>query len=97
MFALASTFVVALFVAHAASTVSQVVDDAFIALRYARNLARGAGLVYNAGERVEGYTCFSWVVIAAALVRLGHEPVRVVQVVGTLLGAATFPLPMDIR
>ena len=31
-------------------------DDAFISLRYARNLAHGEGLVWNPGERVEGYT-----------------------------------------
>ena len=29
-------------------------DDAYITFRYARNLARGAGLVYNPGERVIG-------------------------------------------
>src|SRR5262245_51389143 len=32
------------------------VDDAYISYRYARNLARGIGLVYNEGERIEGYT-----------------------------------------
>ena len=26
------------------------VDDAYIAMRYSRNLAEGRGLVYNAGE-----------------------------------------------
>src|SRR5437899_1439902 len=31
-------------------------DDAFIGLRYARNLISGHGLVWNGGERVEGYT-----------------------------------------
>lgn len=40
-------------------------DDAMISLRYAWNLAHGKGLVYNAGERVEGYTNFLWTVIAA--------------------------------
>jgi hypothetical protein len=39
-------------------------DDAFISFRYARNLARGAGLVMNPGERVEGYTNFLWTVLA---------------------------------
>jgi arabinofuranosyltransferase len=38
-------------------------DDAFISFRYARNLARGAGLVYNAGERVEGYTNLLWTLL----------------------------------
>jgi len=36
-------------------------DDAYIMFRYARNLAHGHGLVFNVGERVEGYTSFLWV------------------------------------
>ncbi|MCL1920118.1 MAG: emopamil-binding family protein [Kiritimatiellaeota bacterium] len=39
-----------------------VQDDAFISFRYAQNLAQGHGLVYNIGERVEGYTNFLWTV-----------------------------------
>ncbi len=31
-------------------------DDEMITMRYGRNLATGAGLVYNPGERVEGFT-----------------------------------------
>lgn len=37
-----------------------VQDDAFISFRYARSLAEGHGLVWNVGERVEGYTNFLW-------------------------------------
>lgn len=37
-------------------------DDAFITFTYARNLAEGEGLVFNEGERVEGYTSFLWTV-----------------------------------
>ena len=37
-----------------------VQDDAFISFRYAQNLAEGHGLVYNIGERIEGYTNFLW-------------------------------------
>jgi arabinofuranosyltransferase len=43
----------------------EVVDDAYISLRYARNLVEGHGLVFNVGERVEGYTNFLWVVLLA--------------------------------
>jgi len=42
-------------------------DDAFISFRYARNLLEGHGLVFNPGERVEGYTNFLWVLELAAL------------------------------
>lgn len=41
-------------------------DDAMISMTYARNLAQGNGLVWNAGgERVEGYTNPLWVVFMA--------------------------------
>lgn len=36
-------------------------DDAMISMRYAYNLAHGNGLVWNAGERVEGFTNPLWV------------------------------------
>jgi arabinofuranosyltransferase len=35
-------------------------DDAYIAFRYAHNLAVGRGLVFNMNERVEGYTSLLW-------------------------------------
>ncbi len=47
-----------------------VCDDAFISFRYARHFAAGDGLVYNLGERVEGYTNFAWVVELGLLHRL---------------------------
>lgn len=37
-----------------------LLDDAMISMRYAHNWALGSGLVWNAGERVEGYTNFGW-------------------------------------
>ena len=40
-----------------------VQDDAYISFRYARNLFDGLGLVWNPGERVEGYTNFLWTVM----------------------------------
>jgi len=46
------------------------VDDAYISYRYALHLAHGAGLVFNPGERVEGYTNFLWTVLAALSLRL---------------------------
>ena len=42
-------------------------DDAFISFRYARNLLEGHGLVFNVGERVEGYSNFLWVLELAAI------------------------------
>ncbi len=66
-------------------------DDAFISLRYARNLVDGHGLVWNApplGERVEGYTNFLWTLILSAPLKLGIDPFLFVS----LLGAAMMPV-----
>ncbi len=48
-------------------------DDAYISFRYALNLANGAGLVYNVGEHVEGYTNFLWTILLAGCAYLGLE------------------------
>ena len=41
-------------------------DDAYISFRYSKNLAQGQGFRWNpGGEKVEGYTNFSWVLIGA--------------------------------
>lgn len=57
-------------------------DDAFITYRFARNLARGDGLVFNVGDRVEGYTNFLWTVLLAIPERLGWPVVGFGQVLG---------------
>ncbi|HEX8821872.1 MAG TPA: glycosyltransferase family 39 protein [Archangium sp.] len=62
------------------------VDDAFILLRYAENLAAGHGPVFNVGERVEGFTSPAMVVVEAAFLRLGVEPLLAVKVLGLLWG-----------
>ncbi|MFA7173779.1 MAG: glycosyltransferase family 39 protein [Kiritimatiellia bacterium] len=50
-----------------------VQDDAFISFRYAQNLAEGNGLVWNVGERVEGYTNFLWTVLLVPSFWLGVD------------------------
>lgn len=42
-------------------------DDALISLRYAENLAAGNGLVWNPGERIEGYTNLLWTLVLAGV------------------------------
>lgn len=51
-----------------------VTDDAFISFVYSRNLARYGELVFNLGERVEGYTNFLWTVFLAGLLKAGWLP-----------------------
>ncbi len=48
-----------------------IADDAFIAFRCARHWADGHGLVFNVGERVEGYTNFLWTALIALGMRVG--------------------------
>ncbi len=60
-----------------------VIDDAFISLRYARNLVAGQGLVFNPGEPVEGYSNLLWVLLAAAGLKLGLPALLWLRVLGT--------------
>lgn len=65
------------------------VDDAFISFRYARNWAEGHGLVFNPGERVEGYTNFLWVVLLALGIKVGVAPEWASRVLGLIAAAGT--------
>jgi len=60
------------------------VDDAFVSFRYARNLVLGNGLVFNIGERVEGYSNFLWVMLTALLGSLGLDIVLASKILGLL-------------
>src|SRR5438093_11805461 len=90
----ASGFVAVLLLALALAHIRYlwfVCDDAYISYRYAANLAHGLGPVYNAGERVEGYSNFLWMILSAATIRLGGEPqtwAPVVSAVAALLTLA---------
>jgi arabinofuranosyltransferase len=64
-------------------------DDAYITFVYARNWAQGHGLVFNLGEKVEGYTCFAWVVLSALAFVLGVDIVRWSTALGILSTAGT--------
>ncbi len=51
------------------------IDDAYISMQYAKNWAAGRGLVFNPGERVEGYSNFLWIAAMTPLWPLaGREP-----------------------
>jgi hypothetical protein len=67
-------------------------DDAMISMRYAYNLAHGNGLVWNVGERVQGFTNPLWVFYMALLHLLPIPSAQLglaVQVTGALLLATT--------
>jgi hypothetical protein len=60
------------------------VDDSFITYHYGQNLSAGLGPVFNVGERVEGYTSFSWMLLMAASLAIGLDPIVVSKVLGML-------------
>lgn len=69
-----------------------ILDDAFITFRYAENFAGGIGPVFNAGERVEGYTGFLWMLLLATGALLGISTVLLAKVLGFVLAAATLSI-----
>ncbi|MGH7786517.1 MAG: hypothetical protein ACRERC_06590, partial [Candidatus Binatia bacterium] len=59
-------------------------DDAFITLQYARNLARGDGLVFNRGDRVWGFTSPLHTLLLGGLAAGGADPIRAAFAMGFL-------------
>jgi len=61
-------------------------DDAYITLRYARHLAEGVGLLWNAGEApVEGYSNFLFVLLGTGVMRSGTaNPMLVLKALGVM-------------
>ncbi|MFI5394400.1 MAG: hypothetical protein ACHQ9S_02605 [Candidatus Binatia bacterium] len=64
-------------------------DDAYIAFVYAQNWVHGHGLVFNIGERVEGYTCFLWVALSALGIQLSGDVISWATALGILSGLGT--------
>jgi arabinofuranosyltransferase len=71
-------------------------DDAMISMRYAWNFAHGNGLVWNVGQRVEGYTnlLMTLMMSIATLLFEKRYAVLVIQLTGIffMLGTAFFTL-----
>ncbi|STX51162.1 LphB [Legionella busanensis] len=61
------------------------IDDMYISLRYAKHLANGQGLLWNINEPpVEGYSNFSFVMLATLAIKLNLNPVIVLKFVGLI-------------
>lgn len=71
-------------------------DDAYISYRYAENFIQGNGLVFNSGERVEGYTSFLWIMLLSSSAVLGLNMVVVSNILGVASGCATLLLLYQI-
>jgi tetratricopeptide (TPR) repeat protein len=67
-------------------------DDAFISFRYMENFLSGHGLVFNPGERVEGYTNFLWILLLSLLVKCGTGVIAASKVLGITSGAGVIVL-----
>lgn len=68
-------------------TFSHIGEDCFISFRYVENFVEGEGLVYNSGERVEGYSNFLWVMLLALLRFVGLGVINSSKVLGVLANA----------
>lgn len=69
-------------------------DDAMISMRYGANWAAGHGLVWNVGERVEGYTNFGWTLVMGVCHLLPLSPAHVcllIQILGAVIWIALLP------
>jgi len=80
--------IVALVVAYTYSFYPFLSDDSLISLRYSKRLLEGEGLTWTEGEKVEGYSNLSWVLLNAFLGWLGLDLVvsaRVLGIVFTLI------------
>ncbi|KTD25712.1 LphB [Legionella lansingensis] len=61
------------------------IDDMYIPLRYAKHWAEGHGLLWNISEDpVEGYSNFSFVVLAALAIQFNLDPVITLKSFGVL-------------
>ena len=68
-----------------------VSDDAFISLRYAANLLAGHGLVFNPGERVEGFTSPLWILLLAGFGACGLDLLEAARALGLLCSVLALP------
>ena len=80
--------IIGIFVVHALS-MNFTQDDAFISYRYVKNFIDGHGLVFNPGERVEGYTNFLWIILLSIFARFGLDIIVVSKILGVASGCIT--------
>ena len=67
-------------------------DDAYITYRYVANFLNGDGLVWNIGERIEGFTNFGWTIFLILWGALGADYILISKITGFLFGAGIIVL-----
>jgi hypothetical protein len=88
--------IILLFVAHAWMYRNFLIDDPFISFRYIQQWINGNGLVYNIGERVEGYSNFLWIVVLTPFALAGIDLLTAAKATGFVLSLLTLVLTMVI-
>lgn len=79
-----------LFLANVSNSWISVIDDAFITFRFSRNIAGGHGIVFNpGGPWVEGYTNFTWMILAIPPIAWGWDVVLTMKLAGILCSVGT--------
>ena len=64
-------------------------DDSYITFRYVKNFTEGNGLVFNIGDKVEGYTCFLWVIFLSFIKVIGINFISASQTFGIIFSILT--------
>ncbi len=67
-------------------------DDAYIILRYAKNVLAGNGIVWNIGEKVEGYSSFLWLILISLLGYLKVDLILASRILGVVFAFLTVAL-----
>jgi len=71
-------------------------DDAYIHLTFARNLAAGLGFCFNPGEPSLGFTSPLWVMLLGLAARLGSDPVHASRLLSIVLFAGSAVLVFEL-
>jgi hypothetical protein len=93
---LVAAAIIALFAVETLLFIDWIPDDAFICFRFAQNLADGAGMVFNAGDRVEGVSNPLWTALLGLLTRGGLDTVKTAVVLSFLCSLASVALSLRL-
>ncbi len=72
--------------AYIADHLKFIQDDAYITFRYVANYLNGDGLVFNIGERIEGFTNFGWTIYLILWGSLGFDYIAMAAYSGLIFG-----------
>ncbi len=87
---------VALTVALMAEAWPVTVDDAFISLRHARHWVAHGNPSFDAVERIEAYSNFTWVALGAGAIAVGVDPTGFLKALGALCALASIAFAFGI-